>query len=665
LAGRIPQTFIDDLLARVNIVDVVDSRVKLKKAGKNHHACCPFHNEKTPSFTVASDKQFYYCFGCGAKGNAIGFVMEYDNIDFPEAVELLADSVGMEVPKEEVTPYQQKQQQERTNLYELMESANEFYQQQLRFHDGKQVAVDYLKNRGLSGKAAKFFNIGYAPPGWDNLKSTLAIQNGQANDEKIAALVDTGMLVKKDNGSTYDRFRNRIVFPIRDARGRTIGFGARTLGDDKPKYLNSPETPIFNKGHELYGLYECRQIRQPLKRFLVVEGYMDVVALHEFGLHYAVATLGTATSATHLQKLFKIAPEVIFCFDGDEAGRKAAKRGLEQALPILEDGQQIRFMFLPDGEDPDSLIRSEGKDGFEQRIGNAQGISEFLLKQLKQDIDDPESVEGRARLAKLAAPMINDIPGIALKSLFWQSLSEATHIEIADLKTLAEETAKPTYETPKVPLQQAQAQSHSSSLDAEADHFASEYDEYSNEPLNSDAPIAETNEPPLVKTAISLLLHAPHVVQSFGDLSFLQEFKGHYTGLLRHVINKLKESPQQTLLDALSMLATEDDYQTYRQLTENHNQREGHLQQEQAATDCLNQLRLKAAKQIKARIIKQAAALNGFDQLDTQSQQLFHWATQILEMDLIQTKLDKVGGRLDALSEADQEKYRQLTGQSG
>jgi DNA primase len=667
LAGRIPQTFIDDLLARVNIVDVVDSRVKLKKAGKNHHACCPFHNEKTPSFTVASDKQFYYCFGCGAKGNAIGFVMEYDNIDFPEAVELLADSVGMEVPKEEVTPYQQKQQQERTNLYELMESANEFYQQQLRFHDGKQVAVDYLKNRGLSGKAAKFFNIGYAPPGWDNLKSTLAIQNGQANDEKIAALVDTGMLVKKDNGSTYDRFRNRIVFPIRDARGRTIGFGARTLGDDKPKYLNSPETPIFNKGHELYGLYECRQIRQPLKRFLVVEGYMDVVALHEFGLHYAVATLGTATSATHLQKLFKIAPEVIFCFDGDEAGRKAAKRGLEQALPILEDGQQIRFMFLPDGEDPDSLIRSEGKDGFEQRIGNAQGISEFLLKQLKQDIDDPESVEGRARLAKLAAPMINDIPGIALKSLFWQSLSEATHIEIADLKTLAEETVKPTYETPKVPLQQAQAQaqSHPSSLDAEADHFAAEYDEYGNEPLNSDAPIAETNEPPLVKTAISLLLHAPQVVQTFGDLSFLQEFKGHYTGLLRHVINKLKESPQQTLLDALSMLATEDDYQTYRQLTENHNQREGHLQQEQAATDCLNQLRLKAAKQIKARIIKQAAALNGFDQLDTQSQQLFHWATQILEMDLIQTKLNKVGGRLDALSEADQEKYRQLTGQSG
>lgn len=667
MAGRIPQNFIEDLLARVNIVDVVDSRLKLKKAGKNYSACCPFHNEKTPSFTVAGDKQFYYCFGCGAKGNAIGFVMDYDNIDFPEAVELLADTVGMEVPKEEVTPYQQKQQQERTNLYELMGSANEFYQQQLRFHEGKQVAVDYLKNRGLSGKAAKFFNIGYAPPGWDNLKNTMAMENGHLNEEKIKALVETGMLVEKDNGSKYDRFRNRIVFPIRDVRGRTIGFGARTLGDDKPKYLNSPETPIFNKGHELYGLYECRQIRQPLKRFLVVEGYMDVVALHEFGLHYAVATLGTATSPTHLQKLFKISPEVIFCFDGDQAGRKAAKRALEQALPILEDGQQIRFMFLPDGEDPDSLIRSEGKDGFEQRIGHAQGISEFLLKQLKEDIDDPDSLEGRARLAKLAAPMIQEIPGIALKSLFWQSLSEATHLEVADLKTMAEEQPKPTYSKPEVPLQQAHQASVASSAHSEPHHHYDDYDQrdydeygYGDEPQ---APIS--NEPPLVKTAISLVLHAPQVVQSFGDLSFLQEFTGHNTDLLRNLIGKLNDSPQHSVLDALSLLSNDNAYQTYHQLTEHHNKREGHLEQEQAALDCLSQLRLKSAKQIKTRIIKQAAGTGGFDKLDNASQQLFHWASYILELDLIQTKLQKAGGDITALSEADQEKYRQLTGQTG
>lgn len=688
MAGRIPQNFIDDLLARVNIVDVVDSRIRLKKAGKNHSACCPFHNEKTPSFTVASDKQFYYCFGCGAKGNAVGFVMEFDNIDFPEAVELLAGTVGLEVPKEEVTPYQQQKQQERVNLYELTSSANEFYQQQLRFSEHKQAPIDYLKNRGLSGKAAKFFNIGFSPPGWDHLKNTLGLDaQKQPDDEKMAALIDAGLLIKNDNGRTYDRFRNRIMYPIRDARGRCIGFGARTLGDDKPKYLNSPETPIFNKGHELYGLYECRQIRQTLKRFLVVEGYMDVVALHEFGIHYAVATLGTATSETHLQKLFKIAPEIVFCFDGDEAGRRAAKRGLEIVLPLLEDGQQIRFMFLPDGEDPDSLVRKEGKEGFELRMKHAQGISEFLLDTLKKDIDDPESLDGRARLAKTAGPFISQIPGLALKSLFWQVLSEHTHIDTDDLKTMAKsQEIKPL--TPPAPaqtnaaMQQKQSHQKQTQQNVQANHieqhishddYAGQYDDYEEHghhdynhvhEEHSQYSVPVSNEPPLIKQAIALLMHAPSVVQQFADVSFLQEFEGPNSLLLGKLIEKLQASPQQNLLASLSLLATDAEYQTYKNMAESHNQKHGHLSEEQVASDCLVQLRLKAAKQIKTRLIKQAAQQGGFKCLHSNEQQLFAWASSILELDLLTAKLNKAGGKLTELSQQEQDKYRQLTGQS-
>lgn len=654
MTGRIPQNFIDDLLSRVNIVDVVDSRIRLKKAGKNHHACCPFHNEKTPSFTVASDKQFYYCFGCGAKGNAIGFVMEYDHIDFPEAVELLAGTVGLEVPKEETSPFQQKQQQERATHYDLMNSASEFYQQQLRFHADKDAPVNYLKKRGLSGKAAKFFGIGFAPPGWDNLKNTLA-----TDDDKLKALIDTGMLISKDDGKCYDRFRNRVVFPIRDVRGRTIAFGARTLGDDKPKYLNSPETSIFNKGHELYGLYECRQIRQPLKRFVVVEGYMDVVALHEFGVHYAVATLGTATSTTHLQKLFKIAPEIVFCFDGDAAGRKAAKRGLELVLPVLEDGQQIRFMFLPEGEDPDTVVRKEGKAGFEQRLQYAQGISEFLLQTIKQDIDDSDSLEGRARLAKLAAPMIQQIPGPALKSLFWQALADETRLEAQELKEMGQ-----AEENINLMREQQQRENQISYTPNSAPSHQAPYEEYS--PSYHEDEYAQTpapaNEHPLIKQAIALILHAPHVVQSFGDLAFLQTYEGHYSQLLQKLVSQLQQSPQQSLLDALSLLATDSDYQEYKSLTEHHNRNDGHLSQEQVANDCLSQLRIKSAKSIQDKLLKKASSKGGFKHLQSEEQQLFQWAKAIIELNLLHSKLIKAGGKLDVLSPAEQEKYRQLTG---
>lgn len=686
MAGRIPQNFIDDLLSRVNIVDVVDSRVRLKKAGKNYSACCPFHNEKTPSFTVSADKQFFYCFGCGAKGNAIGFVMDYDHVDFPQAVEALAGTVGMEVPKEEISPQQQKRQQERVNLYELMNSSNEFYQQQLRYSEHKDAPVNYLKNRGLSGKAAKFFNIGFSPPGWDNLKNTLGLdESKQPDEEKQKALIDAGMLIDKEGGKRYDRFRNRIMFPIRDIRGRCIGFGARTLGDDKPKYLNSPETPIFNKGHELYGLYECRQIRQTLKRFLVVEGYMDVVALHEYGIHYSVATLGTATSETHLQKLFKIAPEVVFCFDGDEAGRRAAKRGLEIVLPILEDGQQIRFMFLPDGEDPDSLVRKEGKDGFELRMGQAQGISEFLLETLKADIDDPQSLDGRARLAKLAAPLIQQIPGLALKSLFWQVLSEQSHIDVADLKEMAKSEelkplAPPAPEQPKKQYsasQQAPQTGHDGGPQGSdyqpAEYAASDYDHYESQYGSDDqydqyeqgdhSLRQQNNDPKLVKHAIALIMHTPHVVQSFADLTFLQEFGDENSQLLNKLVGLLQQNPRKDLLEALSLLSADKDLETYKAIVEDHNKRHGKQTSEQVTTDCLVQLRVKAAKQIKTRIMRQAAQQGGFKQLHSNEQQLFQWASAILELDLLTSKLNKAGGDLSALSEPEQAKYRQLTGQ--
>lgn len=417
MAGRIPQNFIDDLLARVDVVDVVDSRVKLKKAGKNYSACCPFHNENTPSFTVSREKQFYYCFGCGASGTALKFVMEYDGLGFPDAVEKLAQTAGLTVPKE-TNPEAIRREQEQSPLYERLQESADFYSRMLRSHAQRDKAVQYLKGRGLSGKAAKFFSIGYAPPGWDNLQTELG-----TDAPRIKQLISNGMLIEKEDGRTYDRFRDRIMFPIRDIRGRVIAFGGRVLGDEKPKYLNSPETPVFQKNRELYGLYEARKIRQKLVRLIIVEGYMDVVALAEHGIHYAVATLGTATSEHHLVRLFKLVPEVIFCFDGDAAGRGAAARAMETVLPVLKDGLQARFLFLPDGEDPDSLVRQEGKAAFEDRLNRAQHLPEFLFEHLKQQVDF-DSLDGKARLDQLAAPMIARIPTGTLRDLMLAELEK-------------------------------------------------------------------------------------------------------------------------------------------------------------------------------------------------------------------------------------------------
>lgn len=432
MAGRIPQTFIDDLLDRVDIVDVIDRRVKLKKTGKNYSARCPFHEEKTPSFSVSPDKQFYYCFGCGAGGNALGFVMDYENIEFPQAVETLAGTVGLEVQREPSRGGPAREQREESNksLYALMEQVANFYKLQLRQHPQRDKAVEYLKQRGLTGQIAKQFHMGFAPPGWDNLLKALG-----DSDEKKALLMKTGMLVENDKGRIYDRFRDRVVFPIRDQRGRVIAFGGRVLGDDKPKYLNSPETEIFHKGRELYGFYEALQANRRLERLLVVEGYMDVIALAQHGISIATATLGTSTSKAHLERIYRRCPEVIFCFDGDEAGRKAAFRALEAALPCMEDGRQARFLFLPEGEDPDTVVRSGGAEKFETLLAGATPLDTFLFDAMAEGLD-VSSLDGRARMSKLVLPHIRQMPEGVFKQLMFQALAERTGLELESLMRL-------------------------------------------------------------------------------------------------------------------------------------------------------------------------------------------------------------------------------------
>ncbi|MGM3173040.1 DNA primase [Dickeya lacustris] len=415
MAGRIPRVFINDLLARTDIVDLIDARVKLKKQGKNYHACCPFHHEKTPSFTVNGDKQFYHCFGCGAHGNAIDFLMNYDRLEFVESIEELAAMHGLDVPYEAGSGPTQLERHQRQSLYELMEQLSAFYQHTLTQPVGS-PAKDYLARRGLSDEVIRQFAIGFAPPGWDN-----ALKRFGRDSENRTTLTDAGMLVTNDNGRTYDRFRDRVMFPIRDKRGRVIAFGGRVMGEGTPKYLNSPETEIFHKGRQLYGLYEAQQRHPTLKRLLVVEGYMDVVALAQFGIDYAVASLGTSTTADHIQLLFRATDQVVCCYDGDRAGRDAAWRALETALPYLDDGRQLRFMFLPDGEDPDTLVRKEGHAAFEQRIEQAMPLSAFLFDSLLQQVD-MSTPDGRTKLSTLALPLISQVPGETLRLYLRQQL---------------------------------------------------------------------------------------------------------------------------------------------------------------------------------------------------------------------------------------------------
>jgi DNA primase len=419
MAGRIPPQFIDELLNRVDIVDLINSRVPLKKAGKDYQACCPFHDEKTPSFTVSRDKQFYHCFGCGVHGTAIGFLMEYDHMGFVEAVEELAQREGLDVPREGG----QSSGPDYRPLYETLEESARFYRWQLRHHSEGRQAIDYLKGRGLSGEITAEFGIGFAPPGWDNLLNHLGKE-----EEGLGKLRTTGM-VSEPEGKCYDRFRERIMFPIRDKRGRTIAFGGRIIGDGKPKYLNSPETPLFHKGRELYGLFEARKALKTIERLMVVEGYMDVVALAQFGIRYAVATLGTATTADHLEQLFRVTPEVIFCFDGDRAGRDAGWKALNTALPLMRDGREVRFLFLPEGEDPDTMIRKEGAEAFELRVRESTPLSRFLFDHLTEQVE-METPAGRAKLSELALPLLERLPQGVFQALMRKDLDNLVGIEL-------------------------------------------------------------------------------------------------------------------------------------------------------------------------------------------------------------------------------------------
>lgn len=409
MKGSIPRSFIDDLVARTDIVELINSRVKLKKAGRDYQACCPFHHEKSPSFTVSQSKQFYHCFGCGAHGNAISFLMEYDKLEFPEAIEELAALHSLEVPRENVINRDGKPQtsyKTRRNLYELLDLVAKFYQQQLTQDSTSQA---YLQQRGLSQEIIERFEIGFAPNAMDAV-----LRRFGNNPEEVQKLLDTGMLSKNDRGNLYDRFRNRVMFPIRDKRGRVIAFGGRVLGDEKPKYLNSPESATYHKGNELYGLYQALQHNENPEFLFVVEGYMDVVALAQFGVNNAVASLGTATTGEQIQLMFRATEQVICCYDGDRAGRDAAWRALENALPYLHDGRQLKFIFLPDGEDPDTFIRSQGKEGFERYLENAQTLSEFLFDSLLTQVD-LSTKEGKSKLASLAVPLIKRIPGEMLR----------------------------------------------------------------------------------------------------------------------------------------------------------------------------------------------------------------------------------------------------------
>ncbi|MEJ2310249.1 MAG: DNA primase [Gammaproteobacteria bacterium] len=435
MAGRIPPEFIDQLLARIDIVDVIDKHVPLKKAGKEYQACCPFHTEKTPSFTVSRQKQFYHCFGCGAHGSAIGFLMDYDHMGFVEAVEELARDAGLEVPREQGGS--SKPAEDFSRLYQLLEQASHFFQQQLRQHPQASQAVDYLRRRGLSGEIARDFGIGYAPPGWDHLFSHLAKES-----QDIRALQAAGLVSIADSGKPYDRFRNRIMFPIVDARGRVAGFGGRILDGDGPKYLNSPETPVFRKGEILYGLYDVRRSHAGKQQILVVEGYMDVVALAQFGIRNVVATLGTATTERHLELLFRTAPRVVFCFDGDRAGREAAWKALQTALPSMKTGREARFLFLPEGEDPDTLVRSKGADAFRELVANAPTLSGFLFEHLREQVDT-STLDGRARLADMAKPLIARIPPGSLHDLMHQELAHLTGLEMKEARADAPAPERP------------------------------------------------------------------------------------------------------------------------------------------------------------------------------------------------------------------------------
>ena len=529
--ARLPQAFIDQVLDRTDIVDVIDRRVKLKKAGKNYSACCPFHQEKTPSFSVNPEKQFYYCFGCGAGGNALGFIMDYERVEFREAIESLAQAAGIELPAEEADALPQIDHQK--PLYEAMEDATRVYESLLRKHPTRGRVVDYLKQRGVSGEIARDFRLGFAPEGWDNLMTTLS------SEEDIGHAVTSGLLIENDSGRKYDRFRDRVIFPIVNQRGKVIAMGGRVLGDGKPKYLNSPETPLFSKSHELYGLHHIRKFAKNLSRIVVVEGYMDVIALAQFGIHYAVATLGTSVGKPHLEMLFRRVDQVIFCFDGDEAGRKAAVRGMEAALPMMEDGRQVKFLFLPEGEDPDSVVRSKGPQHLEHLFDNADPLETFLFDQMAEGVDI-QTMDGKARLSKLVAPYINLIPDGVFKTLLFKALADRTDMDVESLRRLRE-------------IEKVASAANETTPTAETDEGLSDSDTPVNYPDGYDS-LAESAYKPgasakmepnstALLRALGLIVLKPSAASAITD-ELLPEQSGILSSLLHNIVRQVRETPE-------------------------------------------------------------------------------------------------------------------------
>ncbi len=508
--SRIPQHFIDELIARADIVELIGSRVPLKKQGKEFKACCPFHGEKTPSFTVVPDKQFYHCFGCGAHGTALGFLMEHDHLSFVEAVEELAERVGLEVPRE-VQP-QAPRASATDALFGALNQANEFYRWTLSNSDRGR---DYFKKRGLTGETAARFALGYAPDAWDALLKHM----GNSELER-SRLLQVGLIIERERKQGqdgppgyYDRFRDRVMFPIRDARGRTLGFGGRVLDKGEPKYLNSPETELFHKGRELYGLYEARQASRTLTRILVVEGYMDVVRLHQAGITYAVATLGTATTPEHLARIFRICSEVVFCFDGDRAGRAAAWRALENSLSQVREGRQIRFLFLPDGHDPDSLVGEEGKDRFEARLQQALPLSEYFLKHLSSQVD-VQTLDGRARLGELAKPLLERIPAGLYRELLADEVAKVVRIDRSRLaKSLGVDELKGGEPLQERPVEHRGARQ------------------------------ASAGRRNLVRQSIHLLVHYPQIADKVPDPAGIAGLDRPGIPLLLELIHSLQERP--------------------------------------------------------------------------------------------------------------------------
>jgi len=500
----IPQDFIDDLIARADIIEVLGRRIQLKKAGREFKACCPFHDEKTPSFTVSPSKGFYHCFGCGAHGTAIGFLMEFDHMSFVEAIENLASMMGVDVPRDE----SDRPARRYDELFSLMGSVEKHWQACLRDNPG---AVDYLKQRGIDGATAKRFGIGYALDSWSDVLDKFG-----KTSEAAERLLATGLVIRKDNGKHYDRFRDRIMFPIRDARGRTIGFGGRALGDGEPKYLNSPETVLFHKGRELYGLYEARQALRQIDQLVVVEGYMDVVALSRHGIDFSIATLGTATTSDHLDRIFRLTESVVFSFDGDRAGKAAAWRALENALPQVREGRQIRFVFLPEKHDPDSYVNEYGSDAFLKAVDEGVALSDFLIGELSSQVD-MTTIDGKARLAELAKPLVNKIPPGVYRELLIDSLAATVGLSSAKLeRMLGQATDRPSMRAAR-PIAESKRQRSTSG----------------------------SGRPSVVRRAITLLLNYPESADKL-DIEMLAGVKRPGVDLLHDLIETVQQEPNIT-----------------------------------------------------------------------------------------------------------------------